>query len=836
MMNSEDVRAHTDALSGLKVLAEAGRLDEYVERFTQMAATWGGRWPHLNHWAGFTIHHVSEPQRQELRSRLAESVSRYWPDHPMPTDSIQWLILVYPLLLSGPKAPAVIETSLDKAAHQFECAYDPNARAAITFRLATDDDLPLEVVAALRRSLASGHDYLWADIKEYLATMSAFPLNPGEAWADAVRDHLDRSDAAWGDFLVHLGTASSAKPSARWLKRTRRFLTDLGEEQVHRCALEWLRLVGEPRTIPLDLHYDHQHDDQFDPHNTDYLRGLVWTVGLLPPNRDAIRVLDRLIVVSQRKIPGVGVRSQLTTNAAIHALSMIDDPAAVGQIARLAASVKSKPTLNALNKALDARAAALGISREEVEELSVPDYGLARVGGRTERLGEAECEITVEADGVKLLWRNASGKTVKSPPADVKRDHPETVKELKATVKDIAKMVSAQSERLDRQYLARRHWHFAAWRERYLDHPLVGTVARRLIWIVDGTAAVHFGGELRAVDGEPVKAADDAAVTLWHPIGRELTEVLAWRDLLEHHGIVQPFKQAHREVYLLTAAEENTRVYSNRFAAHILKQHQYNALAGARGWDNQLRLLVDDSFTPTSKQLPQWGLRAEFWVEGIGDDFNTDCTESGTFLRLASDQVRFYREDSPRNYAHAGGGGYAQLVRDPDDATEPLPLAEIPPLVLSEVLRDVDLFVGVSSVGNDPEWSDGGPEGRFQEYWHSYSFGDLGATALTRRELLQRLVPRLAIADRAEIDGKYLRVRGDIRTYKIHLGSGNILMEPDNEYLCIVPKQAGTAADGKVFLPFDGDRVLSLILSKALLLAKDTAITDGTITSQIRRR
>ncbi|MFD0484380.1 hypothetical protein ACFQ46_17435 [Kineococcus sp. GCM10028916] len=38
-----------------------------------------------------------------------------------------------------------------------------------------------------------------------------------------------------------------------------------------------------------------------------------------------------------------------------------------------------------------------------------------------------------------------------------------------------------------------------------------------------------------------------------------------------------------------------------------------------------------------------------------------------------------------------------------------------------------------------------------------------------------------------------------------------------------------------MFLPFEGDRTLDLILSKAVLLAHDCVITDATITSQIRR-
>jgi hypothetical protein len=48
-----------------------------------------------------------------------------------------------------------------------------------------------------------------------------------------------------------------------------------------------------------------------------------------------------------------------------------------------------------------------------------------------------------------------------------------------------------------------------------------------------------------------------------------------WRDWLERHGVTQPCKQAHREVYLLTDAECTTGTYSNRFAAHVPRQHQF---------------------------------------------------------------------------------------------------------------------------------------------------------------------------------------------------------------------------------------------------------------------
>jgi hypothetical protein len=74
-------------------------------------------------------------------------------------------------------------------------------------------------------------------------------------------------------------------------------------------------------------------------------------------------------------------------------------------------------------------------------------------------------------------------------------------------------------------------------------------------------------------------------------------------------------------------------------------------------------------------------------------------------------------------------------------------------------------------------------------------------------------------------------VKGERHTYKIHLGSGNILMTPNDQYLCIVPKAAATPQTG--YLPYEGDRTLAVILSKAMMLAQDTKITDPTILSQL---
>jgi hypothetical protein len=185
----------------------------------------------------------------------------------------------------------------------------------------------------------------------------------------------------------------------------------------------------------------------------------------------------------------------------------------------------------------------------------------------------------------------------------------------------------------------------------------------------------------------------------------------------------------------------------------------------------------------------------------------------GIFMHLATDQVRF------RDLA----GNARQLL-------------DIPALVFSEVMRDVDLFVGVCSVGNDPQWYDRGEADPHMMYWRSVAFGDLSATAKTRREVMERLLPRLKIAAQCSLMEKFLAVRGSLRTYKIHLGSGNILMEPNDRYLCIVPDRSSIGPRSKedVFLPFEGDGTLAVILSKAFLLANDKNIKDSSILSQIR--
>lgn len=694
---------------------------------------------------------------------------------------------------------------------------------------------------SLRRRLAK----LAGDTSEHL-------IARGEAWADRALDDLAGMDAAasnlWHSLLEHAAEAKAAKPSAKWAKTANALRAPIDTDVVVRLICAWFDLVDKPRTAEQQRTHDWEPDAThlIDESHADILKGLCWIASTIP-DPDLARALGRLALSCYRKVPGIGPRAVKIGNAAVYALGHMPGRDALGQLALLRVKVKFGTAQKLLDKALTAAAEREGLPRDEIEELAVPAYGLTEVGLRRETLGDYTAELRLRGMAKPVLgFIKPDGKPQKSVPAAIKESHADDIKELKAAAKDIGAMLPAQRDRIDGLFLEDKSWDLPTWRERYLDHPLVGVIARRLLWRfapgkggrwdpdARAISALWQGDSLVGPDAEPV-AFDEAGtrVRLWHPLEAERDEILAWREFLESREIVQPFKQAHREVYLLTDAERTTNVYSNRYAAHILRQHQFNALCAARRWKNKLRLLVDDEYPPATRTLAAWKLRAEFWIEGAGEQYGQDTNDTGVFNHLVTDQVRFYRQDAAVSTIHAsGGGGYGTY--GPTGANDdPLPLESIPPLVFSEIMRDVDLFVGVTSVGNNPAWHDGGPEGEHREYWWSYSFGDLSATAETRRDTLSRLIPRLKIADRCTLAGKFLTVRGDIRTYKIHLGSGNILMEPNDEYLCIVPGRADPTTPRKLYLPFEGDRTLAVILSKAFLLAEDAKITDSTITSQI---
>jgi hypothetical protein len=473
---------------------------------------------------------------------------------------------------------------------------------------------------------------------------------------------------------------------------------------------------------------------------------------------------------------------------------------------------------------------ALG-DRPEVA-LYVPDLGFDRDGIRVIPVGAPEAVVAPQAvippeavvaheavvtlgETVTLGWRLPGGKLSATVPAAVRRDHPEAVKELRDLVKQVRGHLTTLARSLEAGLATGHEMPYHQWRSELAANGLAWSVLQRLIWeIPDGEggrrAVLPVVGGFTGPDGTVVpEPAPGDPIRLWHPLGATTAQVGAWRDLLVAREVRQPVKQAFREVYRLTPAEAETGTYSNRFAAHIVHYKQFYALVKGRGWATSMLGPWDGGDTAEATRVLAGGA----WRVTLLHDYR-DETADGVPC-AGTDRVWFDRR----------AGASWQTV----------PLTEVPPLILTEALRDVDLFVSVTSVAADPAWFDGHLDrwpGDHLGYWQRAHDAPLTATAEVRRSALARLLPRTRIADRCELTDRHLVVRGDLHTYRIHLGSGNILVEPGSTYLCIVP--AAKAPREKLFVPFTDER-LTVILSKAFLLAGDTAISDPSIVAQLKR-
>ncbi len=690
--------------------------------------------------------------------------------------------------------PAAVKKQLEELEHYFTTEY---------FRNRTEDRKVMEGLRAL------------------LGKARPEPVKPGEAWSDAVLAELNQMPATeadgWQALLAHCKTAEASKPAKKWISEAGEFMDKIGRAKFKERALRWFELVALPRTAQIDFDPKTQTYSP-DPNlliceeNATILRGLAWCLAGWA-DAEVSSALSALAEVCFKKVRWLGPRCPRVGNACLHSLSTTTSEAAAAQLSRLDSTVKQPTAKKRIGKSLDTAASLTGQTREDLEEKSVPSFDLSAEGTLVRHFGEFTATLRViQSRDVEIEWSKQDGKAIKSVPADVKRSCAAELKQFQKLAKDVEKMLAAQRIRIERLLMTERSWDFESWRQRYLNHLLLAGLSRRLIWHFQlgnqSALGIWLNGKIADVKGRPLDwLAPETRVRLWHPIGFPAATVAAWREFLSEHEICQPFKQAHREIYVLTDAEIRTRNYSNRFAAHILGQHQFAALCGQRAWKYAFMGGFDSQSVPTLA-LPAWNMSAEFWVDPAGE-----LADSGVATHLATDQVRFVRNE------------------------QPLLLSDVPAIVFSEVMRDVDLFVGVGSIGNDPAWRDQGEIAGANDYWQNFSFGDLNASAETRREVLERLLPKLKIAAQCSLEKRFLVVRGQLRTYKIHLGSSNIQMLPNDQYLCIVPDRVGSAKGGNpFFLPFEGDRTLSIILSKAFLLAEDNKIKDQSILSQIKTR
>lgn len=644
-----------------------------------------------------------------------------------------------------------------------------------------------------------------------------------QQYANDVLDKQKEEDKKHWFALVSLAQkANGSKPSQKYLNEAKKIIDELGSDKFKKVSQEWFTYVIEMKESVITQtqiydkrEYTYNVIEFLSSLNADAIKGFVWMSSWFYDN-GTIQTLSKLGERCFKKIPEKGPAAAGIGNACLYSLYASKGLDGIAQLSRLRLKIKQNNTLALIEKYIEEAAQKLGISSIEIEDLAVDDFKL-KDHQLIYSFDDYNANLVLTGIGKSVIkWFKPDGNEQKSVPQLVKDKFAVKLKKLKAVQKQIDQTTSAQKERFDRMLRSNRVMKLDYFKEKYLKHELLSFCINKVIFKFsnenDDVLAIYINKQWIALDYSNVDIEKYDNVLLWHPVISTTNEVKEWRKFLMEGEIQQPFKQAFREIYLLTDAEVNTRTYSNRMASHILKQHQYVTLAKGRNWKARLIGSWDGGDQDTATlDMPEYNIRVEYWVNALNaeDQFN----DTGIWNYVSTDQIRFLDSSSG----------------------ELLDLIDVPPVAFSEAMRDVDLFVGVASVGNDPTWSDSGGLPTYRDYWQSYSFGDLSEIAKNRKEILQRLIPRLKISGVTSIQDKFVVVKGKLRTYKIHIGSTNILMEPNDQYLCIVADRSKKDFSENLFLPFEGDNGLSVIISKAFLLASDDKITDTTIISQINR-
>jgi len=420
--------------------------------------------------------------------------------------------------------------------------------------------------------------------------------------------------------------------------------------------------------------------------------------------------------------------------------------------------------------------------------------GEAQEGPRTWRAEDYEVKLSLEGGAPRLVFRRGE-KTLKSVPKAVRESemYPEIRKSLADTREQVTRLraaledVMSQGELLSPEDLSGLAHLPAA---RMLLGALILLTEDGVFGLPEFDAGESGPPRLRSLDGAAFVV--DGSVKVAHSYHLFRADALHdWQREIVRRRIVQPFKQAFRELYLLTPAERETRTHSIRFANYTVDSRVTSRLLSGRGWTFEQGGGEDETEPPYRTFRGKDGpLRATFGFAEIGRYFTEDD--------VMTDEVHF----------HSRPTGSPLYTPEPR-----LPLEEIPAVAFSEVMRDADLVVSVA---------------------HREDETRLSEEAYERRgDLIRTLLGDLGLPG-VRVDGHFARVEGRQARYRVHMGSAAIHVEPDN-HLCIVPERWGRRHKD-LFLPFadEGDEKVSEVVSKVLMLTNDDKIKDQSILRQIR--
>lgn len=446
---------------------------------------------------------------------------------------------------------------------------------------------------------------------------------------------------------------------------------------------------------------------------------------------------------------------------------------------------------------------AINAGYQDVTRLTLRMESLV-VQGMTEyfqphEVGEVTVWLEMEDGGKCAVICEKNGKQLKSVPAKIKKD------EYVLTLMDAKKQMAEQSRRtkamLEDAMESQEEYTWAEIRG-MLENPVIHDMVAALVFKVaepdsvnaelGNTADSITSGANELYDsknvvlgfatedglnvfGENIKLSDDTKLTVAHPF--HMYTAGKWHDIQKYvfdNKIVQPFKQVFRELYVKTEEEMNME-HSLRYAGNQIQPKKTLGCLKSRHW-------VADIEDGLQKVYYKENIVAQIYA--LADWFSPADIESPTL-----EWVVFSDRKTGKD----------------------IRIKDIPDIIFSEVMRDVDMAVSVAHAGGvDPETS------------HS--------TVEMRKAIAEFTMPLFRLTN-VTFTKNHAVIEGKRANYTVHLGSGVVHQEA-GPMINVLPVHSQRR--GRIFLPFvDDDPKTSEVLTKILFFAEDNKIKDPYILGQI---
>ena len=378
---------------------------------------------------------------------------------------------------------------------------------------------------------------------------------------------------------------------------------------------------------------------------------------------------------------------------AVRAMAMGGNDLALLTVDSMSRKFKNKQVRRAAGEALDAAAAAIGISTEELGDRIIPSLGFDERGERVIDYGTRTFTAAI-SPALAIELTDESGKKIKSLPKPGAKDDTEKAERAKsdftALKKSLKAVVQTQQQRLEQALATGRTWTPEAWQKLFVQNPIMHSFATGLVWGVysEGKLGTSFrymeDGSFTDINEDDFELpAVGGNIGLVHPLDLDEASAATWKQQLEDYEITQPITQLERPVYLILEDEKNTKTLDRFGGLEMLAITLSNKLQKS-GW---YRGSVQDAgcFYTFYREIGDIGIEITF----SGCYVSPDPTEA-----ITVGQVVFYKAGSIKR------GSYVYDEVKKEDAFK---LGDISARLFSEMVYDVTNAT-LTSTGKNERW------------------------------------------------------------------------------------------------------------------------------------